>query len=156
MLIFTNNNAKIRENYRLSRRGSLESCEMWLWIFRNCDDVAQERFSQNDTDIKKFNSKMCSACLKLHDINVPDKLADERAAVKSHKESMSKRTKYSKKITLKPLLLSSFRLAAQTMTSNESSIDNIKIHIKQCLNSLNHADKLSKKSLTLKKINQHG
>ena len=30
----------------------LKVMKMWLWIFRNCDDIAQERFNQNDTDIK--------------------------------------------------------------------------------------------------------
>ena len=64
--------------------------KMWLWIFRNCDDIMQERFNQHDSDIKKINSKMCTAYLKLHKINVPDNLSDKRAPVKSHKKSMSK------------------------------------------------------------------
>ena len=94
---------------------------------------------------------MCTAYLNLYNLNVPDKLADKRVAIKSHKEFMPNRTKCSKQIRLKPLLQSLFKLAAQIMTLNESNIDNIKIYIKQYLNKLHHANKLSKKLTNSKK-----
>ena len=101
--------------------------------------------------IQKYNSKIHIAYLNLHNLDILDKLKYKRAAIKLHKESMSNKTKYLKKITLELLLQSSFKLAMQIMTLNESNIDNIKIYIKEYLNELHHADKLTKKFINSEK-----
>ena len=43
-----------------------------------------------------------------------------------------------------PNLFHSFKLAAQLMTSNETNLNNCKMHVKQCLNELNRIDLLIK------------
>ena len=61
--------------------------------------------------------------LKLYNINILDKLLDKRSAVKSCKESISNKIRYSKEITLKLLLQSVFKLAVYIITSNKSKIN---------------------------------
>ena len=53
----------------------------------------QEKLNEDSNNIKKCNSKMRSAYLKLHDIEIPNKLSSKSAAIKCCKET-----------TLKPLL----------------------------------------------------
>ena len=84
--------------------------------------------------------------MKLYNIQIPGKSPRKRDTATSCKEFMLNRVKRSKKIILKPLLVSSFKFAAKIMTSDESNVDNAKIHIKQHLNELHHADKLFKNS----------
>ena len=115
--------------------------KVWLSIFRNCDEIMQKRFNQDGIDVKACTSKMLIAYLKLHNINILGKLANKRDTVRSHKESASHEAKRSKKIILKLLRQSSFKLTTQAITSNKNNADDLKIHMNQCLNELNHADK---------------
>ena len=94
---------------------------------------------------------MCVAYLKLHNIEISRKLADKRYVARSHEESTLNKSKRLKKISLKILLQSSFKLVAQIMTSNDNNTDNLKIHIKYYLNELNRADNLFKKIENSKK-----
>ena len=58
--------------------------KMWLWIFRNCDEIMQKRFYQDDINVKSHNSKICMAYLKLCNIKIPDKLANKRDAIRDN------------------------------------------------------------------------
>ena len=73
-----------------------------------------------------------------------------------HKQSMDKNAnnKDLKETCLQPLLRSSYKLAAQVMTSDANNIENVKIHIKQCLNELHKIDQLHKKIQTMTIMNQ--
>ena len=74
------------------------------------------------------------------------KTEEKRKAVLKHKQSMDKNTnnKDLKETHLQPLLRSSYKLAAQVMTSDANNIENVKIHIKQCLNELHKIDQWHK------------
>jgi len=67
--------------------------------------------------------------------------------VLKHKQSMDKNAndKDLKETNLQPLLRSSYKLAAQVMTSDANNVENVKIHIKQHLNELHKIDQLHKK-----------
>ena len=89
---------------------------------------------------------MCSAYSSTHDIEVPETTEEKRKTVLKHKQSMDKNAnnKDLKEMSLQPLLRSSYKIAAQVMTSDAKNIENVKIHIKY-LNELHKIDQLHKK-----------
>ena len=59
---------------------------------------------------------------------------------------MLRNSKKLKKNKFEPLIRASHTLAAQIMTSDENNAENMKIHIKLCLNELHTMDLLCKKT----------
>ena len=92
----------------------------------------------------KHNAKMCSACLKLCNENIPVIIAEKREAVSKHKNSMTMNSKNVPKVKIEPIIRLWHKMTAQLMTSNANSIDSCKTHVKQCLNELNAIDILMK------------
>ena len=126
----------------------IRTMKMWLWTHRNVDTIIEKHFNvNNDDDGKNYNGLMCSAYLSMCDVEAPETTEKKRKAVQKHKQSMDKNTnnKDLKEIHLQPLLRSSYKIAAQVMTSDANNIENVKIHIKQHLNELHKIDQLHKK-----------
>ena len=75
---------------------------------------------------------------------IPRKLIEKRDAVLEHRNKLENNRDLLKNENVEPIVRSSYKVAAQIMTSIEDNICNVKIHIKQHLNELKRIDELIK------------
>ena len=89
---------------------------------------------------------MCTEHLNVHNIEVTDETKEQRKAALNHKELMLRNSKNLKNKKFEPLIPSSHTLAAQIITLDEKNTENVKIHAKLHLNTLNTVNLLHKKT----------
>ena len=63
--------------------------QVWLQLFRNYITIIENKFSNTNFYIHKYNTRICSAYLKLHNLSVPKKFPDKCKAVMNYKETNS-------------------------------------------------------------------
>ena len=119
--------------------------KMILWTCRHFNRILDKKLSSvSTTHVKHQNSKVCTACLNLFNLEVPKNLKDKQKAVEDHRLSMEEHTDELANVKVLPIIFHSFKLVAQLMTSNETNSNNCKIHVKQFLNKLHGIDLLIK------------
>ena len=118
--------------------------KVWLYVWRDYGTRLKNKLYDPDISAKKYSSKMCIAYLKLHNIDVPDKIADKRKAVTKHQQSMKCKSSKIKEMKINPIIISSYELAAQLMGSKQKNTEHVKMHYKQYLIELHEIDKIAK------------
>ena len=59
--------------------------KVWPYIWRNFDSLVNKKHGNVSKDEMKHTSKMCTVCLKLHNLHVPVNVDDKRKAALEHK-----------------------------------------------------------------------
>ena len=118
--------------------------KVWPYVWRLYDNALQKDLNNPDISVTKYSSKMRVAYLKLYNIEVPAKIGEKQKAVAKHQQSMKCKSNKIKEIKIHPIIITSYKLAAQLMAPKEKNIEHVKIHCKQYLNKLHEIDKLSK------------
>ena len=54
--------------------------KVWLWLFRNYGLIIENKHDDVSVDHTKYNAKMCSACLKLRNENIPLTLSEKKGS----------------------------------------------------------------------------
>ena len=118
--------------------------KVWPYVWRLYDNALQKHLNNPEISVTKYSLKMCVTCLKSYNIEVPAKIGEKQKAVAKHQQSMKCKSNKIKEIKIHPIIITSYKLAAQLMAPKEKNIEDVKIHCKQYLNELHEIDKLSK------------
>ena len=84
--------------------------KVMLWIFYNFDKMLENKFSNSNFNIKNYNSKICMAYLKLHNLEVSKKLDEKRAVVENHRKSMDQNLNDLRNTKVLPIMFNSHKL----------------------------------------------
>ena len=82
-----------------------------LWIFRNVDEILENKFNNSIFNIKNYNAKMYSVCLKMCNLPVPSRLNKKQESVENHKKSINKNSTKLKNAKVQPILYTSYKFA---------------------------------------------
>jgi len=73
---------------------------------------------------------MCRNYLSMHNLKIPKKLKDKWQAISEHKTAIKDKVNTFKNVKAQPMTSSMWKMIANIMTSDDTNLTKIKIHIK--------------------------